>query len=104
MTSCPWCPVLVAALVILGTPADAQQITIDLGQQESLAARGIQLGELIEYSMPHHPAYQQHTKGKEFPNSLYCSQSMINLPIHPGLSDEKINKITSTFNAYSHGK
>jgi len=55
--------------------------------------RGIQLGELIEYSIPHLSAYHAYTKNKKFPNSLLCSQSMINLPIHPGLKEKDIDKI-----------
>ena len=59
------------------------------------AARGIQLGELIEYSMPHHPAYNAYTRGKDYPNALSCSQSMINLPIHPGLNQDQIALIVT---------
>jgi dTDP-4-amino-4,6-dideoxygalactose transaminase len=64
------------------------------------AEHGIQLGELIEYSMPHHPAYQTFAQGKEFPNSLLCSQSMINLPIHPGLKPNQVEKIASQFEQF----
>jgi dTDP-4-amino-4,6-dideoxygalactose transaminase len=63
----------------------------------ALAARqGIQLGQLIEYSMPHLPAYQKYASPNLFPNSYLCSQSMINLPIHPGLNRKKILKIIKT--------
>ena len=65
------------------------------------AAHGVQLGELIEYSMPHHPAYQAYTQGKEYPNALLCSQSMINLPIHPGLTPGQIDKIASLFKQFA---
>ncbi len=57
------------------------------------AQRGIQLGELVEYSIPHLSAYRANQKNKEFPNSLLCSHSMINLPIHPGLREKDIDKI-----------
>ena len=58
------------------------------------AARlGVQLGQLIEYSVPHLPPYHPYTEGKEYPNSLYCSQHMINLPIHPGLKPSDLDKV-----------
>ena len=60
------------------------------------AAHGIQLGYLIEYSMPHHPAYKVYAKGQTFPNALKCSQSMINLPIHPDLKTKHIKNIISS--------
>jgi len=64
------------------------------------ASTGVQLGQLIEYSMPHHPAYNAYTNGKTFPNSLLCSQSMINLPIHPGLTKKQISKIINNTNSH----
>ena len=65
------------------------------------ASKGIQLGQLIEYSMPQHPAYKKYADGKDFPNSFLCSQSMINLPIHPGLKSKQISSIISKINSYS---
>ena len=49
---------------------------------KALAHKGIQLGQLIEYSVPHMPAYRAYTGEMEFPNSLLASQTTINLPIH----------------------
>jgi len=69
---------------------------------EFFASHGVQLGELIEYSMPHHPAYQAYTQGKAFPIALLCSQSMINLPIHPGLSSEQTERILSNLTNIYH--
>lgn len=60
---------------------------------------GIQLGRLIEYSMPHLPAYREFSSGQEFPNSLLCSQSMINLPIHPNIETRTIEEITKLLDA-----
>ena len=57
------------------------------------ARKGVQVGQLIEYSMPHHPAYSSLTGNESFPNALLCSQSMINLPIHPGLTENNVEKI-----------
>ncbi len=68
------------------------------------ASHGVQLGELIEYSMPHHPAYQAYAQGKAFPNALLCSQSMINLPIHPGLRAEQIEQIASLFQEFTRAE
>ena len=63
----------------------------------ALAARqGVQLGQLIEYSMPHLPAYQKFALSGQFPNSLLCSQSMVNLPIYPSLSQKSIFNIIET--------
>ncbi len=73
-------------------------------KQEAMAffaSHGVQLGELIEYGMPHHPAYQAYAKGENFPNALLCSQSMINLPIHPGLRGRQVEKIASLFRQFA---
>jgi dTDP-4-amino-4,6-dideoxygalactose transaminase len=67
------------------------------------AERGVQLGELIEYSMPHLPAYRQYVGDQEFPNSLLCSHSMINLPIHPSLKDDELIRIVSAVNQLPKG-
>jgi dTDP-4-amino-4,6-dideoxygalactose transaminase len=70
---------------------------LDRDRIMSLAARqGVQLGQLIEYSMPHLPSYQKYASPDLFPNSLLCSQSMINLPVHPGLDQKKILKVIET--------
>jgi len=65
------------------------------------ASQGIQLGQLIEYSMPHHPAYKTYAKDKPFPNSFLCSNSMINLPIYTNLYDIDIIRIVSFLLHYS---
>lgn len=62
------------------------------------AKQGIELGQLIEYSMPHHPAYIEYCKGQVFPNSLLCSQSMINLPNHYSVNVKDGEKIVKAFN------
>lgn len=58
-----------------------------------MAARGIQLGILIEYSMPEMTAYQPYRNGAEYPNALYCSHHMINLPIHANVSHNQRSRI-----------
>jgi len=62
---------------------------------KSFASHSIQLGQLIEYSMPHHPSYRKYAVEKPFPNSFLCSNSMINLPIYPNLHVIDIDKIIS---------
>ena len=62
---------------------------------KSFTSQGIQIGQLIEYSMPHHPSYKKYAVEKPFPNSFLCSNSMINLPIYPNLHNTDIDKIIS---------
>jgi len=62
------------------------------------ANKGVQLGQLIEYSMPHLSSYSAYAKKEKFHNSLFCSQHTINLPIHPGLKKHMIEKIISIIN------
>jgi perosamine synthetase len=50
-----------------------------------VAKAGVQLGELIEYSLPHLEPYRDHAGGGEFPVSLACSRSTVNLPLHAGV-------------------
>jgi len=60
---------------------------------QAASEKGVQLGKLIEYSMPHLSAYQKYNQGEAFPNSLLCSQVTINLPIYPGLNRKELEKI-----------
>ncbi len=46
--------------------------------------RGIQLGSIVEYSIPHMKSYQQYKKG-DFPNSKFYSEHIINFPVWRGL-------------------
>ena len=63
---------------------------------QNLLDHGIQLGYLIEYSIPEMPAYTQF-RTKECPNSLYCSERMINLPNYPGLTEIQIHQICKEY-------
>ncbi len=65
---------------------------------QAAAREGVQLGQLIEYSVPHLPPYAPYKDDREFPNSLYCSGHTINLPIHPDLSRQQIAKIMRVIN------
>jgi dTDP-4-amino-4,6-dideoxygalactose transaminase len=56
---------------------------------DALRRRGMQLGEVIDYSIPEMPGYERYVDGQVFPNSQLCRQQVINLPIHPGLTEEQ---------------
>lgn len=60
---------------------------------DHFARHGVHLGEVVEYSVGHLPAYQRFADGVALPNSLYCSQHMINLPVHPQLTDAECARI-----------
>ncbi len=60
---------------------------------DHFARHGVHLGEVVEYSVGHLPAYRRFSEGVELPNSLYCSEHMINLPVHPQLSDAQRRRI-----------
>jgi perosamine synthetase len=64
------------------------------------AQHGVQLGQLIEYSMPHLPAYQKYSSKDQFTNSLMCSHSLINLPIYPRLTERDLKTIITTINNF----
>jgi dTDP-4-amino-4,6-dideoxygalactose transaminase len=55
--------------------------------------RGVQLGHLIEYSIPHEAAYRQYAGSDQFANSLHFSQNLINLPIYAGLKESDREKV-----------
>ncbi len=59
----------------------------------AMAYRGIQLGQLIEYSVPHLAAYRPYVGHSEFPVSLICSRTTINLPVDAGLSDGDLLRV-----------
>jgi dTDP-4-amino-4,6-dideoxygalactose transaminase len=64
------------------------------------AERGVELGELIEYSVPHLQSYRGHAQG-DFPVSLLCSKSMINLPVFADLSAGEATKIVGVLTKIS---
>ena len=57
------------------------------------ARRGVQLGQLIEYSMPHLAGYQKYAGQENFPNSSIASRTTINLPIYPGLTESQLKRV-----------
>jgi dTDP-4-amino-4,6-dideoxygalactose transaminase len=60
---------------------------------DHFARHGVHLGEVVEYSVAHLPAYRSFAAGQEFPNSLQCSTHMVNLPVHPQLSDADADRV-----------
>jgi len=63
---------------------------------EEMRKKGIQLGQLIEYSIPHMKAYRKYKKDN-YPNSYLCSKTTVNLPIYPGLKQSDIQYIIKKF-------
>jgi dTDP-4-amino-4,6-dideoxygalactose transaminase len=59
---------------------------------DHFARHGVHLGEVVEYSVAHLRAYTKYAD-REFPNSLYCSGHMVNLPIHPQLTDDEVSRV-----------
>jgi dTDP-4-amino-4,6-dideoxygalactose transaminase len=60
---------------------------------KALQRKGVQLGQLIEYSVPHMTAYCRHADGEDFPHSWLCSQHTINLPVHAHLQASQRQQI-----------
>jgi len=67
--------------------------------RKALRRHGIQLGELIEYSIPHMVAYAQYAEPRAFPNSYLCSHNTVNLPVHGHLTERQRAKITELLRA-----
>jgi dTDP-4-amino-4,6-dideoxygalactose transaminase len=59
----------------------------------ALASKGVQLGQLIEYSVPHMEAYRKYTGDQDFPNSFLSSQTTLNLPIHAELNASQLSQV-----------
>jgi dTDP-4-amino-4,6-dideoxygalactose transaminase len=54
--------------------------------RRALLRRGIELGELIQYSVPHMPPYDRDTPPGAWPNSRFASEHTINVPVYSGLT------------------
>ncbi len=68
----------------------------------AMKLRGIQLGRLIEYSIPHMQAYASYvSEQSSFPESLHSSQTTVNLPNYPKLSDGDMLTIIAELRACS---
>jgi dTDP-4-amino-4,6-dideoxygalactose transaminase len=60
---------------------------------------GVQVGEVIEYSVPHLSCYGAHGHPQMFPNAWLCSSHMINLPVHPTLTDAGRQRVVDAVSA-----
>ena len=60
---------------------------------------GVQAGEVIEYSVPHMPGYRAAGGPELFPNSKLCSEHMINLPVHPTLTNAERQRVIDAASA-----
>ena len=66
---------------------------------EYMKRKGIQLGCIIEYSIPHMNAYEKY-RGRNCENSLFYSKTVINLPNYPGLSEKDMQFIAEKLREY----
>ena len=57
------------------------------------ARHGVHVGEVVEYSVAHLASYRRFAPQRELPNSLYCSEHLINLPVHPQLTDAQREQV-----------
>jgi len=57
--------------------------------------KGISIGSYFDYCIPELNAYRKYKKS-DYPNSVICSNEIVNLPNHPGLSIEELNHIVNT--------
>jgi perosamine synthetase len=55
---------------------------------KAMRGRGIELGELIDYSVPQMAAYLKYAGNQDFPQSRYLSEHTVNVPIYPQLQSE----------------
>ena len=57
--------------------------------------KNIQLGELIQYSLPKLKSFQQYSKNNNYKNSFAFSKSTINLPINFYITEKKAKLISN---------
>lgn len=64
------------------------------------AQANIQLGELIEYSIPYLKEYQSYKGYREYVNSKTCSKHLINLPLYADMEQETAQYIIKRINTF----
>jgi dTDP-4-amino-4,6-dideoxygalactose transaminase len=96
-------PEIVLPPLVNGASYSHYVIRVEERQQfvDALRKKGVQLGLLIDYSVPHMNAYKNFANSEEFPNSKYCSEHMINLPIFPDLSFQQRDYIIECLKSIS---
>ena len=80
--------------------AHPTEVKNDLLPLVDFQKKGIQFGQLIEYSLPHLTPYKQFANGYEFPNSWSCSQHVINLPVYSSLKERDRIRIVEAIKSY----
>ena len=90
-------PCLVLPPVVEGATYSHYPVRVQDRRPWFAAARkaGVQLGQLIEYSIPEIPSYRQY-KDRDFPNSLKAMNEMINLPVHADLSERDMERLAES--------
>jgi dTDP-4-amino-4,6-dideoxygalactose transaminase len=63
---------------------------------QACRVRGINLGEIIQYSVPHMSSYKRWAAGSDFPNSSLFSRHTVNLPAHAKITFSGREKIVKT--------
>lgn len=66
---------------------------------EALRQKSVQLGQLIEYSVPHTAAYTKYAQAHAFPNSYLCSHSTVNLPVYAHLAKRQRAQVVESLRA-----
>lgn len=61
----------------------------------ALRKASVQLGQLIQYSIPEMPTYRKYADG-DFPNARRAMNTTLNLPVHAHLKQEQIERIVHT--------
>lgn len=60
---------------------------------------GVQVGDVIDYSVPELPGYREAADPRRFPNAGLCSRHVINLPVHPTLTDAERQQVIDVVSA-----
>jgi perosamine synthetase len=63
---------------------DARQAAV-----AAAARRGVELGTVIDYSIPELSSYAELARGRSYPNASLAARTATNLPVHPGLTAEE---------------
>ena len=64
---------------------------------DALARADVQLGVLIDYTVPGFPSYAPYADGRAFPESEACARSLLNFPVHPSLTGSQRQRIANLF-------
>lgn len=87
-------PALALPPMVEGATYSHYPVRVEDRQPWFAAARraGVELGRLIDYSIPEMPVYARYVD-QEFPRAHEAKRTMINLPVHAGLSEFDKNRV-----------